>query len=369
VREYGGKRVLRGLALLFVGAAVVGASGAVVSAERAPYCQSSQIPRFQLGFATLQAELGATMGDAVECEHQDAASGDTVQGTSTGLAVYRDSTNTPTFTDGYRHWALTSAGLTYWEGAETDPPPGDFPAGAEPLAPETSTSAEPDSLPLLGATAYAYPVVDPPVSDVAPWCLPANPGCGQEPWWMERDQPQQSRLVQYRFVGPGLVTEERFAEAIRLLWQWPEGKFLLREAAAYGVGIVNWPDSISGEVFGAYHPQLRLIRVTGSFAPAPTWMLASVLAHELKHAADHKSGARQAGGYADCIATEQVAYEVENRFMAWLGARFQGLPSPGLAATRLLANDVELYRNLHEIATSPDVDAMAEEDYRDTCST
>jgi hypothetical protein len=45
-----------------------------------------------------------------------------LQETSTGLAFYRASTNTPTFTDGFQHWALTAFGLVNWTGAAIDPP-------------------------------------------------------------------------------------------------------------------------------------------------------------------------------------------------------------------------------------------------------
>jgi len=37
-------------------------------------------------------------------------------------AYYRKATNSPTFTDGQRHWALTADGLIAWEGGGPDPP-------------------------------------------------------------------------------------------------------------------------------------------------------------------------------------------------------------------------------------------------------
>jgi hypothetical protein len=62
------------------------------------------------------------VGQPLECEHTDPVSGDSLQQTSTGLAFYRKSTNTPTFTTGYDHWALTPQGLHYWTGSSVDPP-------------------------------------------------------------------------------------------------------------------------------------------------------------------------------------------------------------------------------------------------------
>ena len=62
------------------------------------------------------------MGNPFECEHPNNANGDTLQKTTTGLAFYRKSTNTPTFTDGYRHWGLTATGIVGWVGDAVDPP-------------------------------------------------------------------------------------------------------------------------------------------------------------------------------------------------------------------------------------------------------
>jgi hypothetical protein len=87
-----------------------------------PYCQPGQTPRFVFGLAELHRRLGDTMGDPVECEHVDAASGDTHQHTTRGLAYYRQSTNTPSFTTGSEHWALTDHGLAHWQGESVDPP-------------------------------------------------------------------------------------------------------------------------------------------------------------------------------------------------------------------------------------------------------
>lgn len=80
------------------------------AAQGAPYCRAGESTQYRFGFASMKAYLGATMGDAAECEHPNSANGDTLQQTTRGLAFWRKSTNTPTFTDGWRHWALTSGG-------------------------------------------------------------------------------------------------------------------------------------------------------------------------------------------------------------------------------------------------------------------
>ncbi len=102
--------------------AVATAAPLQLAALPAPFCPAGQAAQFHFGFAELRRQLGDTMGTPVECEHVSSANGDTVQQTSTGLAIYRKSSNTPIFTNGWRHWALTTRGLVVWDGESTDPP-------------------------------------------------------------------------------------------------------------------------------------------------------------------------------------------------------------------------------------------------------
>ena len=76
--------------------------GVPAFAQSAPYCAPGQLPGFVFGFAALHDWLGdATMGAAATCEYADPnGTGDTQQNTTRGLAFWRKSTNTPTFTDG-----------------------------------------------------------------------------------------------------------------------------------------------------------------------------------------------------------------------------------------------------------------------------
>jgi hypothetical protein len=87
----------------------------------AAFCEPGEEPAFRFGFAALKQELGTTMGIPLECEHTNPGNGDTLQATSTGLAVYDKVTNTPRFTDGWRSWALTARGLLAWEGQDAPP--------------------------------------------------------------------------------------------------------------------------------------------------------------------------------------------------------------------------------------------------------
>jgi hypothetical protein len=111
------KRIAAGLALL---GTVVGVPTA--NAQSSPFCQSGSGPTFVFGFADLKTSVGDPMGDPIECEHANPANGDTLQKTTAGLSFYRKATNTPTFTDGFNHWGLTSAGAVTWTGSSVDPP-------------------------------------------------------------------------------------------------------------------------------------------------------------------------------------------------------------------------------------------------------
>jgi hypothetical protein len=75
-----------------------------------PFCEAGKQPEFAFGFAQLKARLGDKMGDPIECEHTNVDNGDSLLQTTTGLAFYRKATNTPTFTNGFEHWALTAQG-------------------------------------------------------------------------------------------------------------------------------------------------------------------------------------------------------------------------------------------------------------------
>jgi hypothetical protein len=214
-------------------------------------------------------------------------------------------------------------------------------------------------------TSYAYPTIDPP-HDTMFSCLQTNPSCSRDPWWIEWNELQGDDPVQYKFLGPGLVTQSRFIEAIWLLWQWPEGQFLLREASAHGVRIGAVP--IPVPAFAAYSERDRAIVLNRRFSETSTWMVADVLAHELKHAADDRAGVRDQRTYADCIAREQVAYEVENRYLRWVAERFGALPTASMITSSLSLEDQQLYRNLSEIAASPNVNLQATVDYRQACA-
>jgi hypothetical protein len=86
-------------------------------------CAVGKVPAYVFGFADLSTQIGSAMGDPLSCEFADPnGTGDVHQRTSQGLAFWRKSTNTPTFTNGYDHWAQVPTGWTQWIGSSIDPP-------------------------------------------------------------------------------------------------------------------------------------------------------------------------------------------------------------------------------------------------------
>jgi hypothetical protein len=216
--------------------------------------------------------------------------------------------------------------------------------------------------------ASQFPIQDPPPDDVIFYCLRANPSCARDHWWVEWNELQRSDLLSYR-PTPGLVFESRFIEAIGLIWQWAEGKELIRDAAADQVFIVAVPEDVLPTSFAAYVPSLQGIGVSRRFTETSTWMISDVLAHELKHASDARQGLFQSRSADACIAREQRAYQVENRFVRWIAGRMGGLPSASQVASRLTFEDFQLFLNVQTIANSSDPAALATQDYRGHCAT
>lgn len=117
-----GTAVIRPIQLALGVAVTIAMLGGPSPDATAPYCRPGQVPAYDFGFANLSAALGPRMGDPIECEHVDAATGDTVQRTTAGRAYYRPATNVAAFTDGTVHRAWTARGLVAWTGDSTDPP-------------------------------------------------------------------------------------------------------------------------------------------------------------------------------------------------------------------------------------------------------
>jgi glucose/arabinose dehydrogenase len=102
------------------------------------FCAEGQEPQFTLGFAYLFSILGEEiMGQPTECEYYEAGTGNAIQTTTTGRAVWIKSANLATFIRGDDHWAWTSNGLVTWTGESLTPPT----TGDDSPPPNTDTPA------------------------------------------------------------------------------------------------------------------------------------------------------------------------------------------------------------------------------------
>ncbi len=289
------------LAALF--ATILGLSASsVASAPLALAATTCPAPTFVLGFAALKDQLGPIMGNPLECEHANPQNGDSLQQTTTGLAFYRKSTNTPTFTDGYQHWALTTDGLVTWDGASVDPP-GVAASDPAPVAPP-----QPAPLPSPAAPAPTAPVFRP----------------GPQPVPRSSPSATTSGCID---VGAGqcLNADPALSSTIGVLQQTSRGSQLLRTAANAGVVVVR--AAVPSQAWADFRPDGLVVTIGTSTDGFSAQDRAPVLAHELQHASDLVlMGPAVMSTTRGCYTTEANAFGTEAAVWAdiWQGR----LPQP-----------------------------------------
>jgi len=249
-------------ALGLVASLGAGAFPATAAAQpAAAFCQPNESPSFHFGFADLKFALGYIMGDPIECEHPNSDNGDTLQQTTTGLAVYVQATNTPEFTDGWNHWALSVGGVVAWSG--TDQP---------------------------GATAAAPPVVPAASTDMP--CVDVG-------------------------AGVCLRAADDLSQTITMLAASQTAVPLLRTAgkAGYLIHYGNLPQ----DVLGLFRPKTHDVVVNNGLRGYPVVDRGPVIAHELQHVSDWVSQGAALDTPDGCIATETQAFHTESA--VWLELR------------------------------------------------
>lgn len=131
------------------------------SAQHAPGCLPGTPPQWAASFADLRNSLGDAIGSPVGCAQTD-DEGNTIQATTTGLAIYRPS-GMALFASGDEHWALTPDGLETWTG--------NWHNGLEPPVSPSPRTADADGTATPLASVQAFTVVgvarqDPPAAVV-----------------------------------------------------------------------------------------------------------------------------------------------------------------------------------------------------------
>jgi hypothetical protein len=214
--------------------------------------------------------------------------------------------------------------------------------------------------------APASSVIEAPPADGWP-CYTGNPSCNRDLWWHQVNEVQRSEMVTFQFA-PGLSSEYRYIEAIRLLAQWPEGLAILKDAGEARVKIITTSDILLPGAVASFTSPENVIRVRTSFRQSPNWMLADSLAHELKHASNQVRGVHQRDEYNDCISDEESAYQTEARFLSWLDAKTGGLPKPSEVRSKYSSSDLDLYASIVLPLASGDINGFVRKEYVEQCT-
>ena len=326
------------LLALALSAAALGGALPVSAQSSAGFCGVGQAPHFAFGLAALKGVLGDVMGDPLECEHPNSGNGDTLQQTTTGLAMYRQSTNSPEFTDGWNHWALAADGLLAWAGDEAAP------AGFEPAPVAQAPAAQAAPAPVPHAPA--------PPSTAYP---PPN---GQTPAQAPTPAPPSMPCVD---VGSGacLKTAAELADAVTLLAHTKAAPPLL-VAAAKGGYLVHYGD-LPTDVLGLFRPNQHDVLLSTTLRDYPAIDRAPVLVHELQHVSDFIAQGVALDTTRGCLNTESNAFHTESS--VWLELEGGKLQRP--------TNDVERELNLITQAITTDPAGFAQRlnvVYHDECT-
>ncbi len=120
-------------------------------------------PEFRLGFKVLADQIPNIVGEPLENEHWD-ANGDSIQRTTTGLMVWRNSDRWTAFTNGYMTWILGPYGLQSRLNTQLYPwenvPPGPTPVSQ----PSSAPISAPVSVPVPTPTPVPAPPPAPPAA-------------------------------------------------------------------------------------------------------------------------------------------------------------------------------------------------------------
>lgn len=316
-------RWLLALTLLFaVSAAPVASAPVWAASEPAPFCAPDEAPHFAFGIAALHDAIGPIMGDALECEHPNSANGDTLQQTTTGLAMYRQSSNTPEFTDGWNHWALTTSGILAWSG-------GDVTAAGVDATPPPASSAS-------SGTASSAPSTTAPSATSAParQCVDVS-------------------------AGVCLNATQDVAGTVVLLSHSSAAQPLLQTAARASYTVHS--GELPLDVLGLFRPSRHEIVLSSVLAQYPEIDRGPVLAHELQHVSDWIDQGAALESLKGCLATETNAFHTEAA--VWLELEGGHLPKP--------ANDLERELNMISHAITVDPEGFASRltiAYHDQCT-
>lgn len=294
---------------------------------------------FRFGFKALADSIPGVVGSPLEDEWHDPTTGDARQRTTTGELVWRKTDNVAAFTDGATTWLLGPLGLQSrsndvrfpWETPSAVQPPAEplllvFTRGQDGIWQAAGDFKNLTPAPLdaeinvIGYTTQGgTPLVAPTslfVSGLAPGAsrqvslriaAPAEVGA----WtWTVQARPSGRFSLHTTNLGEGrrLSVDTMLAGAVEELKKVPRGEALLRTASEHDVqvGVTRMDAGVLGE----FNPRYNRLTLNSDLGSTSAWVRATVLAHELQHAADSSEG-RYPSSSLQCYRLEANAFKVQ----------------------------------------------------------
>jgi len=277
-------------------------------------------PQLKLGFQHLASQIPNVVGSPLENEHFDPTSADSIQHTTTGLMVWRKVDNVTAFTDGTTTWLIGPFGLQSrpndvrfnWEKAELSTA---LPVNAVSLsfirAPGETWVGQgaiqnPLNVPMdaeVNAVGYTSPGGTPLIDAPTTYLLSLAPASSRSfsvsvpfsskvgSWSVSlASRPTAVRAAFSMDVGTNrnLNVDAMLVGAVNALRTVDDGAWLVRVAAEHDVQVTR--AGTDPGVLGDFDPTTSTVTVSTTLDSAPAWVRATVLSHELQHAADNAAG-------------------------------------------------------------------------------
>lgn len=348
---------------------IVVVSSLLASLLATPAGVSASNCQFVLGFLTLQQMIPKVVGDCTADEHYNPVNGDGLQETTGGLMVWRKSDNWTAFTDGYHTWINGPNGLEErlnterfsWEPAI---PPCSIPGnaltfsaatiGLDGTATGSATVRNPCDLPanMMIDVFTQSGSGDQTIAD-APTIFLANvPPYGAETfsYHVLMAVPFSSPRTGFAWFNGSphdwlcvdvgahtcLEIDPWLKSAIAVLGTLDEGRALLKIAADDGVRVER--DQTDPNLLASYSPSTKTITLDPRLDSYSSWVRATILAHELQHAADDAAG-NLSFTPANCYLAEETAFR--RQAQVWAGLWQNRLP-PNVDSMHQMLNEITL---------------------------
>jgi len=348
---------------------VVAIAGLLAPRLAAPAPAFASNCQFVLGFRTLYQMIPDTVGTCVVDEHYNPNNGDGLQETTRGLMVWRKSDNWTAFTDGYHTWINGPSGLQERLNTERFPweppiPPCSIPGsalsftaatlGPDGTATGTATIHNSCDVPadlmmdvftvsggsgqtIADAPTIFLPNVPPNATESFPYrVLLAVPGSAPQTGFTWFTGSPHDWLCVDVGAGSCLKIDPWLKSAVSALRTLDEGQALLKIAADFGVVIER--DQPGADLLASYNPATKTIALDPQLDNYSSWVRATILAHELQHAADDAAG-NLSFTPANCYTAEETAFR--RQAQVWADFWQNRLP-PNVDPMHSMLNDITL---------------------------